>query len=145
MQASVNPQDFFSKMWIACFSWLTLNDDLMLCCWIDFFPFSRCMCLIRQFVLLLCGMWLCMWHINNNISQFFVHPLSLRTLWLRGMLLFTLPTLHLDAWGSNCWGQNVSGKHVLGVWQLLICADFAKIAEETHGAWTIVNEVTQWL
>ena len=61
-------------------------------------------------------------------------PLYVRELCvrLRGILLFALHALHFPVC-SRLWGKwNVSGDCSLGVWQLRICADWAKIVEERH-------------
>ena len=52
---------------------------------------------------------------------------------LRGVLLFTLHALHLCVCGRDQGRLIVSDDHSLGTWQLLICTDWAKIAEERHG------------
>ena len=51
---------------------------------------------------------------------------------LLGILLFVLHVLHLRVCNRDRGRWNVSGDRSLGVWQLLICTDWAKIAER-HG------------
>ena len=52
---------------------------------------------------------------------------------LRGVLLFTLHALYLRVCSRDQGRLIVSGDRSLGTWQLLICTDWAKIAEERHG------------
>ena len=51
---------------------------------------------------------------------------------LRGILLFALHVLLLRICSRDRGRRNVSGDCSLGVWRLLICTDWAKIAEK-HG------------
>ena len=52
---------------------------------------------------------------------------------LQGILLFTLHVFHLRICSRDQGRRNVYGDRSLGVWQLLICADWAKIVEARHG------------